>query len=113
MGSFTGPKSNLKGINIGPGKSGKYTWTHGPADAWTFGLFYVFYTLLGYESNPMYIGVLVGRFANRIHKGTFTLDGQTYKLPINNGPNCLHGGPKGFHKVCSIPPGFGMLLLGL
>ena len=67
---------------------------------------------LGYESNPVYFGVIIGRFANRIHKGTFTLEGQTYNLPINNGPNCLHGGPKGFHKVCYISSRFGMLPFG-
>ena len=52
-----------------------------------------------YEINAPYIGALVGRFANRIHKGTFTLDGETHQLAINNGPNCLHGGVIGFHKV--------------
>lgn len=53
-----------------------------------------------YESkeNP-YLGCTVGRVANRIAKGEFTLEGKTYKLPINNGPNTLHGGLKGFSKV--------------
>ncbi|OJU27731.1 MAG: galactose mutarotase [Sphingobacteriales bacterium 41-5] len=41
-------------------------------------------------------GATVGRFANRIAKGKFVLDGKEYKLPINNGPNTLHGGPGGF-----------------
>ena len=38
-----------------------------------------------------YLGALVGRVCNRIEKGTFTLNGKTYNVPINNGPNSLHG----------------------
>jgi len=43
-------------------------------------------------------GATVGRFANRIAGGTFRLDGSAYILPKNNGRNCLHGGPNGFHR---------------
>jgi aldose 1-epimerase len=54
----------------------------------------------GYIPNPPYIGAVVGRYANRIANGTFTLDGKTYTLPKNNGPNTLHGGiDKTFNKV--------------
>ena len=47
----------------------------------------------------MSIGSTVGRYANRIAKGKFTLDGVEYTLPLNNGPNTLHGGPAGWHSV--------------
>ena len=55
-------------------------------------------TLQGYLKDDSYAGVLVGRYANRIAKGRFTLDGKTYKLATNNGPNHLHGGKRGFDK---------------
>ena len=57
-------------------------------------------TLADYVSkNTPYLGGVVGRYANRIAKGRFSLDGQEYKLATNNGPNHLHGGVKGFDKV--------------
>jgi aldose 1-epimerase len=55
-----------------------------------------------YLTNPSYFGATVGRFANRIAKGRFTLDGKTYQLPINNGPNSLHGGTAGFGQAAWI-----------
>jgi len=53
----------------------------------------------GYIPNPPFLGAVVGRYANRIANGKFTLDGKTYSLPQNDGPNTLHGGVKGFDKV--------------
>jgi aldose 1-epimerase len=45
-----------------------------------------------------YIGAVVGRFGNRIARGELPLAGRTYALPVNDGPNTLHGGPGGFHR---------------
>ena len=56
-------------------------------------------TLEGYLKDSPYFGAVVGRYGNRIAKGQFTLDGKTYRLATNNGPNHLHGGNKGFDKV--------------
>ncbi len=57
-----------------------------------------FESLDGYLAGHPFFGAATGRFANRIAKGQFTLDGKTYQLPVNNGPNTLHGGLKGFDK---------------
>jgi aldose 1-epimerase len=54
--------------------------------------------LAGYVGDTFYLGCLVGRYANRIAKGDFTLEGKRYTLARNNGPNALHGGPTGFQK---------------
>jgi aldose 1-epimerase len=57
-----------------------------------------FDTLDGYLKEHPYFGAIVGRYGNRIAKGRFTLNGKTYTLATNNGPNSLHGGLKGFDK---------------
>ncbi len=56
-------------------------------------------TLKATLDNPQYFGVIVGRFANRLAKGRFTLDGHAYQVPLNDGPNSLHGGKQGLDKV--------------
>src|SRR5918993_1262561 len=61
--------------------------------------------VLGFDNLDQYLkghpffGAIAGRYANRIAKGKFTLDGQEVTLATNNGPNHLHGGKKGFDKV--------------
>lgn len=67
----------------------------GTKDNITFG----YETLEAYLNGDPYFGAVVGRYANRIAEGTFTLDGVKYYLPINNPPNHLHGGPEGWHSV--------------
>ena len=59
-----------------------------------------FSDLAGYTQklNTAYFGALIGRYGNRIARGTFTLDNHTYHIPTNDGPNMLHGGTTGFNK---------------
>ena len=51
-----------------------------------------------YENGKAYFGGTIGRYGNRIAHGKFTLDGGVYSLPLNDGPNTLHGGVRGFNK---------------
>jgi aldose 1-epimerase len=58
-----------------------------------------FIDLAGYlDHNDPYFGCIAGRYANRIARGVFTLDGENYQLPTNDGANHLHGGMRGFDK---------------
>ena len=59
--------------------------------------------LEGYLRDRHYLGAVIGRYANRIARGRFTLDGRTYVLATNDGPNHLHGGRRGFDKVVWTP----------
>ncbi|MFN3726432.1 MAG: aldose epimerase family protein [Allosphingosinicella sp.] len=56
-------------------------------------------TLQPYLDQPQYFGSTVGRVANRIAGGRFSLDGVDHQVPVNNGPNSLHGGSAGFDKL--------------
>jgi aldose 1-epimerase len=78
--------------------------------------------VLGYDSvaqyesdTSTYFGAIVGRYGNRIAKGTFSIDGKTFHVPLNNNGNALHGGPAGFSsKVWTgkeIPDGVEMSLV--
>ena len=55
-------------------------------------------SVAGYQKQTAFFGALIGRYGNRIGHAQFSLDGQTYKLPKNDGDNTLHGGSKGFDK---------------
>jgi aldose 1-epimerase len=56
-----------------------------------------FDSVQGYvENKGSYFGAIIGRYGNRIGKGTFKLKNTTYQIPVNNGPNALHGGKRGF-----------------
>jgi len=72
--------------------------------------------VVAYEADKTtYFGSIVGRYGNRIAKGTFTIDGNTYHVPLNNNGNALHGGPAGYSsqvwKGKEIPDGVEMTLV--
>ncbi len=61
-----------------------------------------FDSLADYEKDSSYQGAVIGRVANRVENGRFTMNGVTYQLPINNGKNCLHGGTGFSCKVWQV-----------
>ncbi len=71
--------------------------------------------LASYEKDTTYFGSIVGRYANRLAGGTFTLDGKQYQVPLNDGPNALHGGTTSFAQRVwtgkEIPNGVEMSLI--
>jgi aldose 1-epimerase len=77
---------HILSINV-PDKDGKYGDVTHSCDS-----------LEQYVKGVPFFGPIVGRYGNRIGKGKFTLDGKTYTLALNNGPNSLHGGKQGFDK---------------
>ncbi|MEV6795667.1 aldose epimerase family protein [Streptomyces sp. NPDC051320] len=63
-------------------------------------------TVADYAERSPFFGAVIGRYANRIAHGRFTLDGRTYQLPVNDRGHTLHGGPEGFHhRLWSAGPG--------
>ena len=54
-------------------------------------------TVAGYENNIPHFGSIIGRYANRIPEGKFTIDGKEFQLALNNGNNALHSGPDYWH----------------
>jgi aldose 1-epimerase len=61
--------------------------------------------LTPYLTEKYFLGATIGRFGNRIAKGQFDLDGATHQIPLNDGPNALHGGSVGFdQKVWAVTP---------
>ena len=54
--------------------------------------------LAGYVGDHPYFGAVIGRYANRIARGRFCLDGEEFQIPLNDRGNALHGGPEGFHR---------------
>lgn len=106
-GEADGKKVSLYTLTNGVGTQVKITNYGGVVTAWNVAdkngnignIVLGFDSLSGYLAKPPYFGAIIGRYGNRIAKGQFQLDGNTYKLATNDGPNHLHGGNKGYDKV--------------
>ena len=57
-----------------------------------------FKTIEEWQQKETYFNAIIGRYANRIKNGRFSIDGKSYQLPVNNGTNALHGGVSGFNE---------------
>jgi aldose 1-epimerase len=92
--------SNARGMQVAISNYGgeivtlKVPDRNGKSDDVVFG----YDNIAGYEVNKAYFGATIGRYGNRIAKGKFSLDGHEYQLPLNDGPNTLHGGTVGFNR---------------
>ena len=92
--------SNARGMQVAISNYGgeivalKVPDRNGKSDDVVFG----YDNIAGYEVNKAYFGATIGRYGNRIAKGKFSLDGHEYQLPLNDGPNTLHGGIVGFNR---------------
>lgn len=106
-GSYEGQTVYSYHLNNGQGTELAISNYGGTITSWTFPdkkgdtsqIIVGFDSLSDYLAHPPYFGALIGRYANRIAKGRFTLEGKSYQLAVNDGPNHLHGGLKGFDKV--------------
>lgn len=106
-GSYEGNPVYLYHLNNGHGTTMAISNYGGTITSWRFPdrnadtseIIIGFDSLSGYLAHPPYFGALIGRYANRIAKGKFALDGKDYQLAVNDGNNHLHGGIKGFDKV--------------
>ncbi|HTN37196.1 MAG TPA: aldose epimerase family protein, partial [Arachidicoccus sp.] len=106
-GSYEGQTVYSYHLNNGQGTKLAISNYGGTITSWTFPdkkgdtsqIIVGFDSLSDYLAHPPYFGALIGRYANRIAKGRFTLEGKSYQLAVNDGPNHLHGGLKGFDKV--------------
>ena len=106
-GTYKGKKVFLYHLNNGHGTTMSISNYGGTITSWCFPdkqgdtaeIVIGFDSLSGYLAHPPYFGALIGRYANRIAKGKFVLDGKPYTLATNDGHNHLHGGVNGFDKV--------------
>lgn len=102
-----GSKADLYTLTNGNGMEVKITNYGGTITSWTApdkdgnyeNITLGFETVEDYVAGSPYFGAIIGRYGNRIAEGKFTIGDSTWQLPLNDGPNSLHGGEKGFDKV--------------
>lgn len=107
FGNVDGKNVELYTLTNAKGNQVRITTYGGIVTSWTFpdkngkkeSIVVGFDSLAPYLQKPPYFGALIGRYGNRIAKGKFEIDGNSYALATNDGSNHLHGGNKGFDKV--------------